>query len=293
VAIDYRYHIGSFVAVFVALLLGILIGIGLAPNPEEVRTQIADLRQEYQQTRTYREAELEVLKEEKRALNEVARETTAFAMTGRLAGRRVALILGPGLSRELADNLRAALTQAGASVTSTTTITRAFAAMPPSLREKVCKRLLLYPPADAPIRPILAQSIARDLSQGHSKLILALQSSGLLEPSPGSTYTTRVDSVVLVGGKAAENDARPESIDLPLIEELKRLGVRVVAGEESQAEYSCIPAYKGEAVPTIDNLDTLAGRLALVLVLEGASGHYGAKDTADRLLPALTYSYQQ
>lgn len=290
-AIDYRYHIGSFVAVFVALLLGILVGIGLAPSPEEVRTQVADLKQEYQQTRTYREAELESLKDEKRQANEVARETTAFIMAGRLTGRRVALLLCPGLSRGLADNLRATLTQAGATVTSTTTITRAFAAMPSSLREKVCKLLLLYPPADAPIRPILAQSIARDLSHGRPKLIAALQSSGLLEPTPGSAYNRRVDSVVLIGGKSAEDDARPENIDLPFIEELKRLGVRVVAGEESQAEFSCIPAYKGQDVPTVDNMDTLAGQLALVLVLQGASGHFGVKETADRLLPPLTSSY--
>jgi hypothetical protein len=293
VAIDYRYHIGSFVAVFVALLLGILIGIGLAPNPEELRAQVAVLSKEYKDTQHYKEAEIETLKAEATQANELARETTTFAMTGRLTGRRIALILSPGLSRELGDDLRAALTQAGASVTSTTTITGAFAAMPLSLREKVCKRLLLYPPADTPIRPLLAQFVARDLAQGQSKLIAALQASGLLEPTAGSTYQTRVDAVVLIGGKATENDARPENIDLPLIEELERLGMRVVAGEESQAKFSCIPAYRGQGVPTVDNVDTLAGRLALVRALEGASGHFGVKDTADRLLPPLTSSSQQ
>jgi hypothetical protein len=292
VAIDYRYHIGSFVAVFVALLLGILIGIGLAPAPEEVRAQVAVLSKEYKDTQHYKEEEIETLKAEAKQANELARETTTFAITGRLTGRRIALILTPGLGPELADDLRAALTQAGASVTSTTAITRAFTAMPLSLRDKVCKRLLLYPPADTPIRPLLAQFLARDLSQGRSKLITALQSSGLLEPTAGSTYTTRVDAVVLVGGKSAENDARPENIDLPLIEELNRLGVRVVAGEESQAKFSCIPAYKGQGVPTVDSVDTLAGHLALVLALEGAPGHYGGKDTADRLLPPLTSSSQ-
>ncbi len=292
-AIDYRYHIGSFVAVFVALLLGILIGIGLAPNPEELSDQVAALTKDYEDTRHYRDAEYEAVKGERDQFAEVARETASAAMAGRLTGQRVALILRPGVSHQLIDNLRAALAQAGASVTSTTTITRDFAAMPQSLRDRVCKQLLLYPPADAPIRPILARFIARDLFQGRPKLILALQSSGLLEATSGSLYDAHVGAVVLVGGKSAENDARPDNIDIPLIEELKRLGVRVVAAEESQVKSSCIPVYKGEDISTVDNIDTLAGQLALVLALQGASGHFGGKETADRLLPPLTPLHQQ
>ena len=38
---------------------------------------------------------------------------------------------------------------------------------------------------------------------------------------------------------------------------------------------------------SVDNVDQLAGKVALVLALDGADGNFGVKDTADSLLPDL------
>lgn len=286
--VDYRYHIGSFVAIFVALLLGILVGIGLAPNPEELERIVAGLRAEYEQTRQAREEELQELRELNRQYEMLAREAVAGLVSGRLAGKRVAIVLNHAFGRDpLPDHLRALMQQAGAELTSTTTITRDFVTLPPAVRQKVSQRLTLYPPPGVHFRSVIAQAIARDLARGSSDLILDLQSSGLLVSTADSDYRVRPDAVLLVGGPREPAAASPERIDLPIIEELVRQGVRVVGCEARDSPLSCIALYKAKGIPTVDNADTLAGRLAIVLALAGADGHFGVSETADRFLPEI------
>jgi hypothetical protein len=287
VAIDYRYHFGSIVAIFVALLLGILVGIGLAPNPEEYNQKIADLKKEYQETRSYRDEELKQAQVDKQESDTVAKEAVAAAVTGRLMGRRIALVLNHRYSREVADNLRALLTQAGATVTSTTTFTADFITMPEAVRTRVSQALLLYPPADTPFRTAVAQALARDLALGQAKLAPGLQEAGLIQSTPGSTYNSTISAVLFVGGMDAPTDAAPEQIDVPFLAELTRLNVRVVACEPKGVKLSSVPVYKAQKLTTVDDADTLAGRLALIYTLQGADGSFGVKSTADRLLPAI------
>ncbi len=286
--IDYRYHIGSFVAIFVALLLGILIGVGLAFSPEELARVQAELRADYRETRKFREEELRSLREVSREYDSLARETVSAIIAGRLSGRRVAIVLNHEFGRDpLPDNLRALLTQAGATVTSTTTITPEFVSLPASVRHRVSERLSLYPPPGVHFRTIIAQHIAKDLARGRPELILDLYSSGLLRFTADSDYTLPPDAVLFVGGLNSAQEGTPERIDLPMIEELTGLGVRVVGGEARDAAVSCIPLYRTKKISTVDNADSLAGRLAVVLALAGADGHFGVKDTRDRFLPDI------
>ena len=43
------------------------------------------------------------------------------------------------------------------------------------------------------------------------------------------------------------------------------------------------------ATATVDSVDLISGRVALVYALNGTEGNYGVKATADRLLPALRH----
>ena len=286
-AIDYRYHLGSIIAIFVALLLGLLIGIGLAPRPEDFAEVVSGLQKEYQQTRTWRQEDLERLSKRLDESEAVGKEAVSAIIADRLAGKRIALVMSHDLGHGYADNLRALLAQAGANVVSTTTFTRAFVAMPEPVRKKVSAKLLLYPPQGTPLRSVIARSLARDLASSQSKLIIGLREIGLLESSPGSDYSSRADAVLLVGGMNQSSEASPDQIDAPLIAELKRLGVRVVGCEARAAKLSSIPIYKSQGIPTVDNVDTLAGRLSVVFALRGADGHFGVNETADRLLPEI------
>ena len=55
-----------------------------------------------------------------------------------------------------------------------------------------------------------------------------------------------------------------------------------MGAERLRAKDSAVDAFAREDLSTVDDLDTEAGRLALVLLLAGASpGSYGVKKTAD------------
>lgn len=58
--------------------------------------------------------------------------------------------------------------------------------------------------------------------------------------------------------------------------------------ELADASKSFVEAFKKLGVPTVDNLDTPAGKAAFVAILvSGATGSFGTKDTADSKLTAL------
>jgi translation initiation factor 1 (eIF-1/SUI1) len=286
VPIDYRYHIGSFVAIFVALLLGILVGIGLAPDPAYIKQAVADLKKEF----TKKDAELEALRQEKNEHEALAKEAVAGVIRNRLQGRRVAIILDHDFGRDdvVPNLLRALMKQSGATLASTTTITKDFVALQEPLHQKVVERFNLYPPPGVHLRSLIAETLAKDLAQGKGDSMLEMQSLGLVKSSADSDYKLPVDSVLFVGGAPPGSEASPERIDLPMIAELTSLGVRVVGCESSRASSSSIPLYKSKGISTVDNADMLAGRMAVVLCLAGAKGHFGVKDTADRFLPAMS-----
>jgi len=292
VLVDYRYHIGSFVAIFLALLLGILVGIGLAPHdPQELNKVVTDLKQQYRETQRYREADLKALAADKDRYEALAKEAIAALTTNRLVGRRVAIILDHDFGDSpLPGHLRALMKQAGATLTSTTTIAANFVTLPEPVRRRAAQRLSLYPPPGVHFRSLIAEALAKDLADGHGELARELQALGLLKSSADSTYRMPVDSVLLVGGAASEGQAALERIDLPLLSRLLALGVRVVGCEASDAAHSAIPLYKSKGIPTVDNADTLAGRLAIVWAFAGANGHFGVKETADRFLPVMSAS---
>lgn len=286
--IDYRYHIGSFVAIFLALLLGILIGIGLAPSPTEFEQRVALLQEEYRETREEKKEELAVAESSLREADTLAKETAAAIIAGRLGGLRVAIILDHGSGRDpLPDNLRALMQEAGATLVSTTTITRSFVSLPVELKREVAQRLSLYPPPGVHFRSVIAESLAKALARGEPELVHELEAMGLIKSSADSDFRSRVEAVLLVGGPATPQDASPERIDLPMIEEFARLGIRVVGCEPREAPISCVPLYKAKGITTVDNADTTAGRLAIVLALAGGDGHFGVKETADRFLPEI------
>jgi hypothetical protein len=68
---------------------------------------------------------------------------------------------------------------------------------------------------------------------------------------------------------------------------VRRSGLNAVAVERSDVDDTTIPFFKDHDVPTVDDVDSNAGRVAMIFALLGASGDFGIKDTADRLLPEL------
>lgn len=278
-----RYHVASLAAVFIALAIGILIGAalgsdvvsGTAENLEE------DLREEVDAVRAENAALRDDLEFEQTFSGRIAPAVVA----DRLAAREVALIgLGDVDTATLTDDVEAALGPAGAELTQVGSVRE-----PPDADTLV--ELLLSPQqrrqAGDGALELAAERAGRTLA-GRGELPGELRET-LLSEFSGSPES--LDGVVLTRSAPDELSSREaaeaEDLEAGLVRGLRESGVRVVGAEREDSDPSSIERFDGMGLATVDNMDTLPGRTALVLALDGADGNFGVKETAGSLLPDL------
>jgi hypothetical protein len=64
----------------------------------------------------------------------------------------------------------------------------------------------------------------------------------------------------------------------------------VVGAETTETKPSQVSWYRDHKISSVDDIDQLPGRAALVFSLAGAEGAYGTKSSADALLPKAANS---
>jgi Copper transport outer membrane protein, MctB len=100
-----------------------------------------------------------------------------------------------------------------------------------------------------------------------------------------------LDAVVIT--RDAPEDLDPDEAEANdtfedgLLDGIAAAGRSAVGVERTDAERSSIELFSSHDISTVDNVDLVAGRVALVSVLLGADGSFGVKDSADELLPDL------
>jgi hypothetical protein len=76
-------------------------------------------------------------------------------------------------------------------------------------------------------------------------------------------------------------------LETGLIDGITSTRTTAVGAEATDTESSSISFFQSRDISSVDDLDLVAGRVALVFSLLGAEGSFGVKDSADRLLPDL------
>ncbi|MGI6037047.1 MAG: copper transporter [Limnochordia bacterium] len=250
--VDFRYHIGSLVAVFIALGIGILVGHGLLGSEgfvaEQQRLLVDELETRFarmQEERSRLEGLIKNLEGELAQAGEFNRRVLPLAVADRLKGRSLLLVVtGRGLAKDDIHGAVDILELAGAQV---------------GVLEVVNPRGEWVP------------ELMAWLGEGGR----ALPGINILKELPEG-----IDSVVLLGGGGED---RTGEIDLPFLQSYTG---RVIGAETSKALCSYMGVYQGEGIATVDNIDTPAGQLGLVLLLADEKiDHLGIKETARRLLP--------
>ncbi len=278
-----RYHVASLAAVFMALAIGILIGAalgsdvisGTAENLED------DLRQDLDQVR----AENADLRAELEFEQGFSAQIAPALVADRLAAREVALIgLGDADTATLADDLQAALGPAGAELTQVGSVRE-----PPNV-DALTESLLTPRQRRAPAAEQLelAAERAGRLLAGRGELSTEVRGT-LMSEFSGNPES--LDAAVVVRAQPEDLPAREENaaqiIEAGLIRGLRDAGLRVVGAEREDTEPSSIEFFTAQGLATVDSIDQLPGKVALVLALDGADGDFGVKETADSLLPDL------
>jgi hypothetical protein len=282
-----RYHAASLAAVFLALAVGILIGAGLGDtvlsNTEENLRESLEGDIEDAQRRA---SDLETELDRERQFGERAYP----ALVGnRLKGERVEVIALGDLPGGLSEEIEAALRPAGAELAQISVVRS-----PPDvagLASEIDRKRYAKIEDDPDRLEELANRLGEQLARGRGKSLAATRDVLLSRSSGGGAP---IDRVVLFrtapsdGG--SEDRASRDRFEAGIVTGVDDSGVPTVAVERSGEDASSVPFFASHDISTVDDVDLVSGRVAMIFALLGANGNFGIKGTADSLLPELLVS---
>jgi hypothetical protein len=281
---DFRYHALSLVAVLVALVIGLLLGVAVG-DKELVSSAKDDLASRLSRDVQNAHRESDDLRAQLRQRQDFEEQAFPVLAENQLAGQRVGLIFMGGASRDTYDNVRDAVEAAGGQLTFSAGVRE-----PPDLdglanRAAGTRYADLADDADL-IRPF-AERTGRSIALGGQ---LARKARSTLFDS-FSGELDGVDAVVVARmgeGPPDDQAAQVRAIEGGLVAGLGDTEIPVVGAERTDTEPSHVAWYRDRGLASVDDVDAVAGRVALVYALAGrADGAYGVKATAEGILPRV------
>jgi hypothetical protein len=279
---DLRYHVASLAAVFLALIIGIVVGVGISgkgfvsdSERRVLNLQIDDLKHRLDSA-NLRGTQLA---RAQRAAQTFVSDAYPALMDTRMAGLRVALVFAGHVDGRIRSLVEQALDDAGGDPPLRTRALK-LPIDPPALRRALAKHPALAALATRRRIGDLGHRLGEDLVAGGDPLIWQLLAAGLVEERSGGDKPP-VDAVVI--GRTVKPQAGLTARFLAgFYAGLSSAGVPAVGVERTSDTDSAVAAFAKHDLSTVDDLDAAAGRLALVLLLGGATpGQYGVKKTAD------------
>lgn len=316
--IDFRYHLVSIVSIFMALAVGIVLGAGPLKGQigDTLTSEVTQLRED----RTALRAELDAAQKAGTTQDDFTKEARNRLVGGTLPGAKVALVILPNADADEIKAVTEALTMAGASVVSTTTIKDAWVPKDDEATSKQSqlateqRRALGLPDADkansTPLDEVLANSLlapdAAPVSDAGKAAIDALSEAKLIDGE--SADLVRASTAVLIGAPikgdvAVERDrqaARLASLAAAMDRAGKGavltedVGVSGFAGGASVVRAARGDAATSRALSTVDDVSLSLGQVsvvyALVQQLTGGVGQYGLGDGVSGGYPPIPAS---
>jgi len=284
---DFRYHVASLAAVFLALVIGILVGVGIADTGLVDKTSTHLLEQRVTELRTQLDRAAkrsELSAREQTAAQSYINETYPVLVRNRLRGHRIAVVFVGRVDGGLRSAIDSALSASGA------TPVRLRALKMPVDDKKLDTKLAAQPANQEYVGRSKLERLGKALGEevvtgGDTPLWNTLNDSLVEERAGGAKQP--VDGVVIARTVPPQRDGTSRFL-FGLYEGLGSPGLPAVGVEASDAASSAVAVYKSAGLSSVDDVDTPAGRLALVLLLAGSpNGQYGFKRSADDALPAF------
>lgn len=286
---DTRSYIISLIAVFLALGIGILMGTVVVDKGILVEQQKALVERIQNQINELRESN-NTLSQDLKITQEFSAQVAPFLIADRLLEMRIVLLATADSPEQLVKDILSTLEQSGAQVLRINFISPAFDLQDKNLRQQINA---YFPEADLSIGDLkkrIAEEIANNIAMSVDlSFIKFLTNLNLMRTGENlEKFEFPPNAVVLLGDGGQKKTAINKELYSPLISKFKELNLRTVAVEEAEAQSSQIGDYQqAGANATIDNIELVPGKVALVYALRGQDGNYGFKPTAQSLLPAL------
>lgn len=284
---DLRYHVASLAAVFLALIIGILVGVGISDRGLVDRTQNSLLRSRLaslQRQLDTQATQSTDLAQQRQAAQTFIKETYPVLVRNRLKNKQIAVVFVGSDVGGTRSAVGRALTDAGAQQL------RVRALQVP-IEVQQLEQALKAQPAAAGLRgrsklESLGRALGDELARGGDTPLYNSLTDTLVEHRVGGSKAP-ADGVVLVRTVTPQRGATSRFL-FGLYEGLAASGVPAVGVEQTDAAKSATGVYRKAGLSSVDDVDTPMGRLALVLLLQGAApGQYGVRGSADDVLPPM------
>jgi hypothetical protein len=287
---DFRYHLVSLAAVFIALAVGILLGAAISGKLGDAENALMkDRVKSMSDQLTQERARSDIIERRSEAAQELLTAAYPALMANRLAEKGFAvLFLGP-VDGSVRSAVERALADADAG--SPVRLVALDSPVDPQELDSALQgdELLAQYAEGGDDFGALGEALGRDLIEGAGTPLWTTLSSSLIEERSGTT-STPVDGAIVVqtwhepdppGDADQQSRTRAtESLFEGLIRGLESTSLPVVGVQTTGAETD-LALFRQPGVSSVDDVDTVAGRLALALLLQGAEpGHYGVKDSA-------------
>jgi hypothetical protein len=295
---DFRYHLVSLAAVFIALAVGILLGAAISGKLGDAENALTkDRVKSLSDQLTQERSRSDIVERRSEAAQELLGDAYPALMANRLEGEGFAvLFLGP-----VDGSVRSAVERALADANAGSPVRLVALDTPVDPKDLDAElqgnELLARYAQGGDDFGALGEALGRELIEGNETPLWTTLSSRLIEERSGTT-STPVNGAIVVQtwhapdspGDADEQSSTrgTESLFEGLVRGLESTDLPVVGVESTDAEAD-LALFRQQGVSSVDDVDTLAGRLALALLLEGAQpGHYGVKDSAtDGVAPPI------
>lgn len=278
-----RYHATSLIAVFIALAIGILIGAefggetltGTRRNLERSLTgNLQDARERADQ-----------LSEELGRANQLGERVYPVLVRHKLRGWRIGVVALGGLPGNVSGGIEKALVGTGARLVAVGVVREPFDLR--ALAGDIAGSGFVHLAHNPATQEAFGAAIGRQLVLGGR--LLELVRSQLFSRASGNFGG--LDGVIVVRdqpqGMGPLQRAAAGRLETALVGGVAATHTPAVGVESTNAEPSSVPFFRANVLPSVDDVDLVAGRLAMVFALLGAEGSFGVKGSADRLLPDL------
>jgi hypothetical protein len=294
---DLRYHLASLAAVFIALAVGVLLGVAISGKLSAADNAIAHDRID-QLNDQLKEANTraDIIVRRNDAAERLLEISYPALMENRLRGENIGVLFVGPVDGTIRSAVERTLSDSGSG-----SPVRLLALDTPLDSADLDSALngeqsLAHYASAGDDFGDLGNQLGKEFVEGGGTPTWGALSGTLVQERSGAAGPPLSGVVVVRSweppddqtvGQAAQSSATDSLVD-GLIGGLQGSGVPVVGVEATTAPDSAIDVFRRQGVSSVDDIETLAGRVALAVLLAGGEpGHYGVKESATDVAPPV------
>lgn len=282
-----KFYVISIVSIFLALAIGIYIGFTLdaqnflVEQKEDIASKLEEKFDYLRGENINLKKDIEDLKMQNSQYEKFNETLYPEVIKNRLSGMKVAII--ETNDEYIYSGVGKVLEMSGADVVNITTIKDKF------LNQDILNEIYLKNGVKKEeLEDNIVGKATIDLSTAiasdeENEIIKYFKEYGLINII--GNIDESVDYIIIAGGSDSKDVDRINILDKNIIDTVKKLDLPIIGIEKTKVKNSYMEEYKDSRISTVDNIDSIMGKVALVMSMEGRPGNYGIKPSAESLLP--------